>query len=119
MRRGSTTSSNIRSCDTVAARGLFSPSESHVPRKKCANIVVSIWWCQHPGYLPHFIVVHPQVGFAFFTALFNRPAHAAEPDKRGSRLLSRGITLPGSNREIFGVKELHLTSQLVVRCLRK
>ena len=60
--------------------------------------------------LPHFIVVHPQVGFAFFTALFNRPAHAA--DKQGEPTTEWDITLPGSNREIFGVKELHLTSQL-------
>ena len=27
--------------------------------------------------------------------------------------------LPGSNREIFGAKELHFTLQWVVRCLRK
>src|SRR5262249_13802448 len=28
-------------------------------------------------------------------------------------------SLPGSNREIFGAKELHFTLQWVVRCLRK
>jgi hypothetical protein len=39
---------------------------------------------------PHFIVVHPQLGFAFFEALFNRPTHAAEPDKQGEPTTERG-----------------------------
>ena len=118
MRRGSTTSSNMRSCDTVSAGAFFPQADLHVPQKEMRqhrrqHMVVPA------RILPHFIVVHPQVGFAFFTALFNRPAHAAEPDKQGEPTTEWGITLPGSNREIFGVKELHLTSQLVVRCLRK
>ena len=30
---------------------------------------------------PHFIVRHPELGFAFFKALFHGPAESTEPDK--------------------------------------
>jgi hypothetical protein len=30
---------------------------------------------------PHFIVRHPELGFAFFKALFHSPAESTEPDK--------------------------------------
>jgi hypothetical protein len=40
----------ISAAATPSARELFSPKRSfRCHRKKCASIVVSIWWCQ-PGY---------------------------------------------------------------------
>ena len=45
-----------------------------------------------PRVFPHFIVVHPQFRFAFFTALFDGPTHPTEPDKGAPGRAHRGIT---------------------------
>jgi len=80
VRRGKTTSNTIRSCDTVSAGAFFPQAQLHVPQKKMRqhtreHMVVPA------RMFPHFIVVHPQLRFAFFEALFDGPAHATSPHK--------------------------------------
>ena len=91
VRRGKTTSNNVRSCDTVRAGAFFPQAQLQVPQKEMRqhrrqHMVVPA------GIFAHFIVVHPQLGFAFFKALLNRPAHATEPDKGAQGRARRGIT---------------------------
>ena len=73
VRRGKTTSNSVRTCDTVSAGAFFPHLELQMPQKEMR---------QHrrehmvmPARIfAHFIVVHPQFGFAFFEALFHGPA---------------------------------------------
>ena len=41
---------------------------------------------------PHFIVRHPELGFAFFKALFHSPAESTEPDKGAQGRARWGMT---------------------------
>jgi len=84
VRKGNTTSSTIRNCDTVSAGAFFPQVNLQLPQKEMRqprrqHVVVPA------GVFPHFIVVHPQCGFAFFEALLNGPAEATEPDKGAPR----------------------------------
>jgi hypothetical protein len=79
-RRGNTTSNNVRSWETVNAGAFFPQAALQVPQKKMRqhrrqHMVVPA------RVLPPFIVRHPQLGFAFFEALFYGPAHPTEPHK--------------------------------------
>ena len=80
VRRGKTTSKNVRSCDTVRAGAFFSHVQLQVPQKDMRQ-----HRRQHrvvPARIfAHCIVGHPELRFAFFKALLDRPAHATEPDK--------------------------------------
>ena len=72
VRRGKTTSNSVRTCDTVRAGAFFPHVELQVPQKEMR---------QHrrehmvmPARIfAHFLVVHPQFGFAFCEALFHGP----------------------------------------------
>jgi len=72
VRRGKTTAKSVRSCETVRAGAFFPQAELQVPQKEMRehrqqHMVV-------PACLfADFIVVHPQLGFPFFKALFDRP----------------------------------------------
>ena len=77
IRRGKTTSSNVRSCDTVRAGAFFSQAELQVPQKEMRQhgrehmmVPASVF--------AYFIVIHPEFRFAFFKALLNRQPHATE-----------------------------------------
>ena len=91
VRRGKTTSKRVRSCDTVRAGAFFPQAQLQVPQKEMRqhrrqHMVV-------PGRIfPHFIVVHPELGFPFFEALFNRPAYPTEPNKDAPGRTRRGMT---------------------------
>ena len=73
VRRGKTTSNSVRTCDTVRAGAFFPHVELQVPQKEMRQ-----HRRQHmvmPARIfAYFIVVHTQLGFAFFEALFNGPA---------------------------------------------
>src|SRR5215813_7070988 len=80
LRRGKTTSKMVRSWDTVSAGAFFPQAQLQVPQKEMPQhrrqqMVVPA------RIFPHFILVHPQLGFAFFKALFYGPAQATQPDK--------------------------------------
>src|SRR5215470_9292016 len=91
LRRGKTTSKIVRSCDTVRAGAFFSQASLQVPQKEM---------CQHrrqhmmvpAGVFAHFIVVHPEFGFAFFEALLDGPPQTTEPDKGAPRRARWRIT---------------------------
>src|SRR5262247_3707961 len=69
-RRGKTTSKMVRSCETVRAGAFFPQAQLQVPQKEM---------CQHrhqhmvvpTRIFAHFIVGHPEFGFAFFETLLN------------------------------------------------
>ena len=91
VRRGKTTSNNVRSCDTVSAGAFFPQAQLQGPQKKMGQ------HCREhmmvPAQIfPHFIVGHAQFGFTFFKALFDGPAPATEPDQGAQRRARRGIT---------------------------
>ena len=70
VRRGKTTSNNVRSCDTVRAGAFFSQVQLQVPQKEMRqhghqHMVVPA------GIFAHFIMGHPELRFAFFKALLN------------------------------------------------
>ena len=73
LRKGNTTSSNVRTCDTVSAGAFFPQVNLEMPQKEMR---------QHrrehmvmPARIfADFIVGHSQLGFAFFKALFHGPA---------------------------------------------
>ena len=44
------------------------------------------------GIFAHFIVVHPQLGLAFFEALFHGPAQPTEPDQGAQGRARWGMT---------------------------
>jgi len=72
VRKGRITSNKMRSCDTVRAGAFFSQAQLQVPQKEMGQhgrqyMVVPA------GVFTHFIVGHPELRFAFFEALFNRP----------------------------------------------
>ena len=73
VRKGKTTSNRVRTCDTVRAGAFFPHVELQVPQKEMRQ-----HRRQHmmvpAGLFAHFIVVHPQLGFACFEALFHGPA---------------------------------------------
>ena len=73
VRKGKTTSNRVRTCDTVRAGAFFPHVELQVPQKEMRQ-----HRRQHmmvpAGIFAHFIVVHPQLGFACFKALFHGPA---------------------------------------------
>ena len=84
VRKGRITSNKMRSCDTVRAGAFFSQAQLQVPQKEMGQhgrqyMVVPA------GVFTHFIVVHPQLSFPFFEALFDGPPHATEPDKNAPR----------------------------------
>src|SRR5262244_3667268 len=83
LRRGKTTSNIVRSCDTVRAGAFFPQAQLQVPQKEMRQ-----HRRQHmvmPARIfADFIVVHPQLSFAFFEALFHGPAQT------GSSPLNRG-----------------------------
>jgi hypothetical protein len=74
VRKGKTTSHNVRSCDTVRAGAFFAQAQLQVPQKKMGQHTR-----QHmvmpAGIFSHFIVGHPQLRFAFFETLLDGPAH--------------------------------------------
>src|SRR5215471_915400 len=80
LRRGKTTSNIVRSCDTVRAGAFFPQAELQVPQEEMGQ-----HRRQHmmvpAGVFAHFIVVHPEFGFAFFEALLDGPPQTTEPDK--------------------------------------
>jgi len=80
VRKGKTTSNNVRSCDTVRAGAFFPQVQLQAPQKEMRQ-----HRRQHmvmpAGIFAHFIVIHPEFRFAFCEALLNRPPHATEPDK--------------------------------------
>ena len=80
VRKGKTTSNSVRTCDTVRAGAFFPHVELSVPQKDMRQPRR-----QHmvgpAGIFAHFLVGHPQLGFAFFAALFHGPAQTTEPDK--------------------------------------
>src|SRR5467141_2280030 len=91
VRRGMTTSKNVRSCDTVRAGAFFPHRQRQVPQKERRQyrrqpMVVPA------GILAHFIVGHPECRFSFFAALLHRPTHTTEPDKGASGRARRGMT---------------------------
>jgi hypothetical protein len=70
VRRGKTTSKSLRSCATVSAGAFFPQPQLQVPQKEMRqhrrqHMVVPA------RVFAHFIVGHPELGFAFFKALFN------------------------------------------------
>ena len=72
VRRGKTTSNKVRTCDTVRAGAFFPHVELQVPQKEMRqhrrqHMVMPARICAD------FIVVHPQLRFAFFEALFHGP----------------------------------------------
>src|SRR5919198_6072359 len=80
VRKGKTTSNNLRSCDTVSAGAFFPQAQLQVPQKEMRqhrrqHMVVPA------RVFAHFIVRHPELCFAFFKALFHGPAESTEPDK--------------------------------------
>src|ERR1044071_960163 len=80
IRRGKTTSNNLRSCATVSAGAFFPQAQLQMPQKEVSqhsreHMVVPA------GIFAHFIVGHPELSFAFFKALFHGPAKATQPDK--------------------------------------
>ena len=91
VRRGKTTSNNVRSCDTVRAGAFFPPGQLQVPQKAMR---------QHrrqpmvgpAGVLAHCIMGHPELRFAFFHAWLDGPAHATEPDKGAPGRARRRLT---------------------------
>src|SRR5207249_8089272 len=91
LRRGKTTSKIVRSCDTVRAGAFFPQAQLQVPQKEMRQ-----HRRQHmvmPARIfADFIVGHPQLGFAFFEALFHGPAQTTEPDKGAQRGARRGMT---------------------------
>ena len=91
VRRGKTTSNNVRSCDTVRAGAFFPQVQLQVPQKEMRqhrrqHMVVPA------GVFAHFIMGHPELRFAFCKALLDRPAHTTEPDKGPQRRARRRIT---------------------------
>jgi hypothetical protein len=80
LRKGNTTASNVRTCDTVSAGAFFPQVNLEMPQKEMrqhrrAHVVV-------PACIfPHFIVAHPEFRFAFFKALLHGPAQTTEPDE--------------------------------------
>src|SRR2546423_15654343 len=84
LRRGQTTSKNLRSCDTVSAGAFFPQAQLQMPQKEVPqhrrqHMVVPA------GIFAHFRVGHPKLGFTFFTALFHGPAKATQPNKGAQR----------------------------------
>src|SRR5215467_11880658 len=80
IRRGKTTSKNVRSCDTVRAGAFFSQAQLQVPQKEMRqhrrqHVVMPA------RIFADCIVVHPQLGFAFFAALFHGPPQPTSPDQ--------------------------------------
>src|SRR5215471_16034685 len=72
LRRGKTTSKIVRSCDTVRAGAFFPQTQLQVPQKamrqhRRQHVVMPA------RIFADFIVGHPQLGFAFFEALFHSP----------------------------------------------
>ena len=70
--RGKTTPNNVRSCATVSAGAFFPQAQLQVPQKEMRqhghqHMVVPT------GVFAHFIVVHPELRFAFFKALLDGP----------------------------------------------
>ena len=80
IRRGKTTSKNLRSCDTVSAGAFFPQTQLQMPQKdmrqpRRPHMVVPA------GIFAHFIVIHPECRFPFFDAWLDGPPHPTEPDK--------------------------------------
>ena len=91
VRRGKTTSNNVRSCDTVRAGAFFPQAQLQVPQKEMRQ------HCRQHMVVParicaHFIVVHPQLRFPFFEALFYGPTPATSPDKGAQGRARGGMT---------------------------
>ena len=91
LRKGKTTSNNVRSCDTVRAGAFFPQMQLQVPQKEMRqqrhqHIVVPA------GVLAHFLMGHPKLRFPFFKALLDCPAYATEPDKGPQRRARWRIT---------------------------
>jgi Fructose-bisphosphate aldolase class-II len=74
-----------------------------------------------PHYLSGSSNVHPEaIDYEEIQRTFTTPEGARQfIAATGIDTFAVAIALPGSNREILGVKELRLTPQGVVRCLRK
>src|SRR5262249_45034721 len=73
VRSGQTASHTIRSCDTVSARAFFPQVQLEMPQEAMRQ------HRRQPMAMParlfaDCIVVHPQLGCAFFAALFHGPA---------------------------------------------
>lgn len=66
--------------------------------------------------LAHFIVGHAQFGFAFFEALFYRPADATEPDKGPQGRAHWGITHRGG---VGGLRPLRPLDDQPDRAIRE
>src|SRR6185312_8751999 len=89
-RRGKTTSKIVRSCDTVRAGAFFPQAQLQVPQKEMRQHRRQ-YMVMPARIFADFIVVHPQLGFAFFKALFHGPAQATQPDKGAQRRTRWGI----------------------------
>src|SRR4029434_2472147 len=90
VRKGKTTARRIRTCDTVSAGAFFPQPDMKRPEKKRRQE------CHQHMVMParvfaHFIVRHPELGFAFFKALFHGPAQSTEPDKGAQGGTASGI----------------------------
>ena len=91
VRKGKTTSNNVRNCDTVRAGAFFPQAQLQVPQKEMRQhrrqpMVVPA------GVFAYFIMGHPELRFAFFEALLNRPTQTTEPDKSTPRRARWRIT---------------------------
>ena len=96
--RGRTLSKRILSCDSVTDGAFFPQSDLQMPEEEVG---------QHGGQqmmmpagkLSDLIMIHPQLRFGFCKTLFNRPANAAEPDKRRQADAAGGVAdIVGVNR---------------------
>jgi hypothetical protein len=79
LRKGNTTASHVRTCDTVSAGAFFPQVNLEMPqqeRRQHRREHVVVPAC----LLPHCIVAHPACRFAFCKALLHGPAQTTEPD---------------------------------------
>jgi hypothetical protein len=90
VRRGNTTSSNIRSCDTVSAGAFFPQAYLEVPQKEmCHHARQHI--VMPAEVFADLIVVHSSFGFRFLKALLHGPTDATQPHKKGLATTQRGV----------------------------
>src|SRR5919199_4898294 len=88
--RGNTTSNNLRTCETVIVGAFFFQPDLQMPEEEMGQHTR-----QHvmvpPRVFPPFIVIHPEVGFRFLEALFDRPPDPTEPDQQAQRDTQGGV----------------------------
>jgi hypothetical protein len=99
LRKGNTTASKVRTCETVSAGAFFPQVHLEMPqqeRRQHRREPVGV----PAGLLPHCIVVHPAFRFAFFKALLHGPAQTTEPDEGTPGGARWGLTERGGIRRL-------------------